>query len=58
MPPRRKTAMVLLGGAVITTAAGNSHYAISPGQENGRGLSATMQCAHTTPVAEKEKDFS
>lgn len=48
MPPRRKTAVVLLGGAVITTTAGNSHYAILPSQENGRGLSATMQCTHNT----------
>lgn len=48
MPPRRKTAVVLLGIAVITTTAGNSHYAILPSQENGRGLSATMQCTHNT----------
>lgn len=48
MPPRRKTAVVLLGNAVITTAAGNSHYAILSSQENGRGLSATMQSAHNT----------
>lgn len=48
MPPRRKTAVVLLRGAVITTPAGNSHYAILLSQENGRGLSATMQCTHNT----------